>query len=90
MKTCKQCAAAREVLAHWTIQNEEQLIKEIATALRKAAADERELARERAAQIAETHVGYHVNGVVHSAAAAIRSDGCGECVACRARAKGGA
>lgn len=62
----------------------------IAAALRKAAADEREVARERAAQIAETHVGYHVNGVAHSVAAAIRSDGCDECLACRARAKGGA
>lgn len=62
----------------------------IAAALRKAAADERELTRERAAQIAETHVGYHVNGVAHSVAAAIRSDGCDECLACRAREKGGA
>jgi hypothetical protein len=63
---------------------------DIAAALRKAAADEREVARERAAQIAETHVGYHVNGVAHSIAAAIRSDGCDGCLACRARAKGGA
>lgn len=63
---------------------------DIAEAIRKAAADEREVARERAAQIAETHVGYHVNGVAHSIAAAIRSDGCDGCLACRARAKGGA
>ena len=63
---------------------------DIAAALRKAAADEREVAREHAAQIAETHVGYHVNGVAHSIAAAIRRDGCDGCLACRARAKGGA
>lgn len=69
---------------------EEHAEQAIAAALRKAAADGAKVARERAAQIAETHVGYHVNGVAHSIAAAIRSDGCDGCLACRARAKGGA
>lgn len=49
--------------------------EDVATALRKAAADE----RESCAKLAETHIGYHPQGVVHSVANAIR-----------ARAKGGA
>lgn len=43
--------------------------------------------REACAQIAEAHVGYDPRGVVHSAAAAIRAGGCGQCLACQARSK---